>query len=166
MDATERSNGAAFWGLVSWIAWAVVDIIPFLTAKTESRFGGMQFDPNNTGAAYAFAAAIAGAAGILLTWQNGQISPGTAGITAVIDILVIAIVGGLGHPIGPFIGALIYVLLRTFALDALVAVGLDPQRFQLLIGCGFLIIVVFSPDGVVGLWANLRRRLGIKATPT
>ena len=33
----------------------------------------------------------------------------------VIDILIIAVVGGLRHPIGPFIGALIYVVLRTFA---------------------------------------------------
>ena len=78
-------------------------------------------------AAYSFAAVIAGIAGILLTWLNGQVSPGTAGVGPVIDILIIAVVGGLRHPIGPFIGALIYVVLRTFALDALVAVGL-PAR--------------------------------------
>jgi branched-chain amino acid transport system permease protein len=51
-------------------------------------------------AAYAFASVIAAVAGILLVWQNAQISPGTAGIGPVIDILVIAIVGGLAHPIG------------------------------------------------------------------
>ncbi len=103
-------------------------------------------------AAYAFAALIAGVAGILLSWQNGQISPGTIGIGAVIDILVIAVVGGMRHPIGPFIGAFIYVLLRTFAMDVLVDIGLDGQRFRLLIGLGFLGIVFFSPDGVLGLW--------------
>ena len=75
-----------------------------------------------------------------------------------IDILVIAVVGGLGSPIGPFIGALVYVVLRTFALDVLVAVGLDPARFQLLIGLGFLAIVFFSPDGVLGLWERARNR--------
>ena len=58
-----------------------------------------------------------------------------------------------------FIGALIYVILRTFALDVLEAVGLDGKRFQLLIGLGFLLIVLFSPDGVLGLWARLRERL-------
>ncbi|MBV8450095.1 MAG: branched-chain amino acid ABC transporter permease [Hyphomicrobiales bacterium] len=103
-------------------------------------------------AAYAFAAVIAAIGGILLVWLNNQISPGTAGIQATIDLLVIAVVGGLGHPIGAFIGAFIYVLLRTFALDALVAVGLDGRRFQTIIGLGFLIIVLFSPDGVIGLW--------------
>jgi branched-chain amino acid transport system permease protein len=65
----------------------------------------------------------------------------------------------LTRPIGPFIGALIYVVLRTFALDVLVAIGLDGKRFQLLIGIGFLLIVLFSPDGVLGLWARWRDRL-------
>ena len=73
-----------------------------------------------------------------------------------------AVVGGLGHPIGPFVGALIYVVLRTFALDALVAVGLPAERFQLLIGLGFLLIVLFSPDGVLGLWARWRARLRLR----
>ena len=49
------------------------------------------------------------------------------------------------------------MILRTFALDALVAVGLDGDRFQTLIGLGFLLIVLFSPDGVIGFG---RRWLG------
>ena len=109
-------------------------------------------------AAYAFAAVIAAIGGILLVWQNNQISPFSVGVDVVINLLIIAVVGGLGHPIGPFIGALIYVMLRTFALDALVAVGLDGRRFQTLIGLGFLVIVLFSPDGVVGIWRRLRDR--------
>jgi branched-chain amino acid transport system permease protein len=48
--------------------------------------------------------------------------------------------------------------LRTFTLDFLVAVGLDGNRFRLLIGLGFLIIVLFSPDGIVGLWERWRNR--------
>jgi branched-chain amino acid transport system permease protein len=103
-------------------------------------------------AAYAFAALIAAIGGILMVWLNNQISPGSNGIEASIDLLIIAVVGGLGHPIGAFVGAIIYVVLRTFALDSLVAVGLDGRRFQTLIGLGFLLIVLFSPDGVIGLW--------------
>ena len=52
-------------------------------------------------AAYTFASVIAGVGGILLVWQNAQISPGTAGIPAVIDILVIAVVGGVRRPSAP-----------------------------------------------------------------
>jgi branched-chain amino acid transport system permease protein len=109
-------------------------------------------------AAYAFAALIAAVGGILMVWLNNQISPFSVGIEATIDLLVIAIVGGLGHPIGAFIGAIIFVILRTFALDALVAVGLDGRRFQTIIGLGFLIIVLFSPDGVIGLWRHWSAR--------
>ncbi|MEM9811328.1 MAG: branched-chain amino acid ABC transporter permease [Pseudomonadota bacterium] len=107
-------------------------------------------------AAYTFAALPAGMGGILLTWQSNQISPGTAGIGPAIDILVIAVIGGLRHPIGPFIGAFVYVILRTFAIDILVAVGFPGERFQLLVGLGFLLIVFFSPDGLLGLWQRIR----------
>jgi branched-chain amino acid transport system permease protein len=111
-------------------------------------------------AAYAFASVIAAVGGILLVWQNSQISPGTAGIPAVIDILVIAVVGGLKRPIGPFIGAFIYVLLRTFTPDVLTAFDLSGERFKTLIGMGFLLIVFFSPDGVLGLWEKWQARRG------
>ena len=114
-------------------------------------------------AAYAFASAIAAVAGVLLVWLNAQVSPGTAGIGPVIDILVIAVVGGIGRPIGPFVGAIVYVLLRTFALDFLVSLGLSGERFQLLIGIGFLAIVFWSPDGVLGLWDRLRARMAMRA---
>lgn len=107
-------------------------------------------------AAYVFASVIASLGGILLVWQNAQISPGTAGIPAAIDILVIAVVGGIARPVGPFIGALIYVLLRTFSPDVLTALDLSGERFKTLIGLGFLAIVFFSPDGVLGLWEKWR----------
>lgn len=109
-------------------------------------------------AAYTFASVIAAFGGILLVWQNSQISPGTAGVPAVIDILVIAVVGGIRRPIGPFVGALIYVLLRTFSPDVLSAFDLSTERFKLLIGLGFLAVVFFSPDGVLGLWDRWRAR--------
>lgn len=109
-------------------------------------------------AAYTFASFIAACAGVLLVWYQRQISPGTAGVGPVVDMLIIAVVGGLSRPIGPFIGALVYVLLRTFSLDVLEGVGLDGKRYQLLIGLGFLVIVLFSPDGLIGIWQRLRER--------
>ena len=147
-----------FWAAASYLLVVYVSRSPFGLALQGTRDNPRRMEAlgfNVTAhriAAYTFAAFIAAIAGILLTWHSSQISPGTAGIQPVIDILIIAVVGGLAHPIGPFIGALIYVILRTFALDALVAVGLAGERFQLLIGLGFLLIVFFSPDGVLWLW--------------
>lgn len=107
-------------------------------------------------AAYAFSALPAGVGGIMLTWQSAQISPGTVSIQSAIDVLIIAVVGGLRHPAGAFIGAFLYVLLKTFAVDVLVALGLSGDRFQLLIGMGFLIVVYVSNDGLLGIWQRIR----------
>jgi branched-chain amino acid transport system permease protein len=109
-------------------------------------------------AAYAFAAFLAALGGILQVWNYRQISPGSVSVDNAINILIIAVIGGITRPIGPFIGALIFVLLRTFALDLLQEIGLDANRFRLLIGLGFLVIVLWSPDGLIGLWERWRRR--------
>lgn len=111
-------------------------------------------------AAYAFSGVIAAVAGVLLVWFNGAISPASVGVGPAIDILVIAIIGGLRHPIGPFIGALIYALLSVFAMD-LIETIIDRERFKLIVGVIFLLIVLFSPDGVLGLWSRLRERLSV-----
>ena len=123
------------------------------------RMAALGFDPTaHRILAYSFASFIASVAGVLLVWQTSAISPGTIGVGPAIDILIVAVIGGLAHPIGPFLGALVYVLLRTFALDALVSVGLDGERFRLLVGLGFLVIVFWSDDGLLGLWAKARAR--------
>ncbi len=103
--------------------------------------------------AYFLSGIIAGTAGVLLVWFNGRISPGSIGIDVVIDILVIAVVGGLRHPIGPFLGAIAFVLLENFAIDLI-----DRERFNTVIGLAFLLIVLFSPDGMLGLWHRLRNK--------
>lgn len=106
-------------------------------------------------AAYALAGAIAAVGGILLAWYNALMSPGSVGTSWLINILVIAVLGGMRHPIGAFLGALVFVLLQTFAIDLI-----DRERFNLVIGGVFLAIVLFSPDGLLGLWAMLRARFG------
>ena len=98
-------------------------------------------------AAHALAGFIAALGGILMVWMNGRISPGTIDIGPLINILVIAVLGGLRHPVGPFIGAIVFVLLENFAIDLI-----DRERFNTLIGLVFLAIVFFSPDGLLGLW--------------
>lgn len=155
-----------FWAVAAYLAVLYVARSPFGLALQGVRDNPRRMEAlgfNVTAhrvAAYTFASVIAAIGGVLLVWLNGQISPGAVSVGPVIDILIIAVVGGLRHPIGPFIGAFIYVLLRTFALDALVSVGLPGERFQLLIGLGFLVIVFWSSDGVIGLWQQWRDRLG------
>jgi branched-chain amino acid transport system permease protein len=105
-------------------------------------------------AAWAVAGGIAAIGGVLMVWYNGLITPGSVGTSALINILIIAVLGGLRHPIGPFIGAVIFVLLQNFAVDIV-----GRERFNLLIGGVFLLIVLFSPDGVLGWWEAAKARL-------
>ena len=105
-------------------------------------------------AAYAVAGLLAATGGVLMVWYNGRISPGTVNLGAMIGILIIAVLGGMKHPIGAFVGAVVFVLLQNFAIDLFVR-----ERFNLVIGGVFLSVVLFSPDGLLGLWAMLRSRL-------
>ena len=112
-------------------------------------------------AAYAVAGFLAAVGGVLMVWYNNRISPGTLGIGAMINILIIAVLGGMKHPIGAFVGAIVFVLLQNFAIDLV-----DRERFNLVIGGVFLAIVLFSPDGLLGLWQALRNRVGKSVSPT
>lgn len=107
--------------------------------------------------AYFLSGLIAATSGVLLVWFNGRISPGSVGVDVAIDILVIAVVGGMRHPIGPFLGALAFVLLENFAIDLI-----DRERFNMVIGTAFLLVVLFSPDGLLGLWNRIAPRLRLK----
>jgi branched-chain amino acid transport system permease protein len=112
-------------------------------------------------AAYAVAGLIAAVGGVLLVWYNGLVSPGSVGTGWLINVLIIAVLGGLRHPVGPFIGAIVFVLLQNFAVDLV-----DRERFNLLIGGVFLLIVLFSPDGLLGWWAAAAGRVRWSAPGT
>ncbi len=101
---------------------------------------------------------IAGLAGVLLVWFNGRVSPGTVAVGPAISVLVVAVVGGLRHPIGPFLGAVVFVMLQVFAIDLVGA-----ERFNTLIGLVFLVIVFASPDGILGLWERAKPHLAQKS---
>ena len=151
-----------FWAVLCFLAVLYLSRAPFGLAlqgvrDNPRRMVALGYNVNaHRIAAYAFAALLAGIGGILQTWNLAQISPGTAGIDQAINVLIVAVIGGLRHPIGPFIGAFIFIILEIFARDALIAIGLAGDRFQMLIGFGFLLIVFFSPDGILGLWEKFR----------
>ena len=151
-------SALAYWAVI-YCSRAPFGLALQGTRDNPRRMAALGFDVvAHRIAAYAFASVIAAFAGVLLVWYQRQVSPGTAGVGPVVDILIIAVVGGLSRPIGPFVGALVYVLLRTFSLDLLTAAGLDGKRYQLVVGAGFLAIVLFSPDGLIGIWRRLRER--------
>ncbi len=150
-----------FWALAGYLAVKWLVRTPFGIAlqgvrDNPRRMAALGFHVvAHRVAAYAFAGLLASVGGVLLVWYNGLISPGSVNTGWQINILVMAVLGGMRHPIGAFLGAAVFVLLQTFAIDVI-----DRERFNLVIGVVFLAIVLFSPDGLLGLWAKLRARFG------
>lgn len=107
--------------------------------------------------AFGIAGFIAGCGGVLATIYNIGISPGSIGLGATMNLLIISVIGGLGHPIGAFIGSLIFAVFDTFAASIY-----DRDRFNTLIGAVFLAIVLISPDGALGMVRRLREGLARK----
>jgi branched-chain amino acid transport system permease protein len=101
--------------------------------------------------AHGVAGLIAGAGGVLFVYYNRGVSPGSISTAALINVLIIAVLGGLRHPIGAFLGAALFVLLQNFAIDFV-----SRERFNLVIGSVFLAVILLSPDGLLGLWERLR----------
>ncbi len=98
-------------------------------------------------AAFTFAGFLAACGGLLGVWYNGAISPTTIDVTRLINVLVMAVIGGLASVEGAFLGALAFVLVTNFASSF-------TERFNTVIGLTFLAIVLFSPEGLSGLVAR------------
>jgi branched-chain amino acid transport system permease protein len=150
-----------FWALagylfIKWLVRSPFGIALQGTRDNARRMASLGFNVTaHRVAAYAVSGLLAGVGGVLLVWYNGLITPGSVGTGWLINVLVIAVLGGMKHPIGAFLGAIVFILLQTFAIDVI-----DRERFNLVIGGVFLAIVLFSPDGLLGLWAKLRSRFG------
>jgi branched-chain amino acid transport system permease protein len=112
--------------------------------------------------AFGIAAFVAAIAGILSVWYNSRITPGSINLEQTINILIIAVIGGLYRLEGAWIGALAYALIDNYSREWVPQVGnvLGPARFNTIIGLVFLIIVLLSPGGLVGIWEDVRDRLG------
>jgi branched-chain amino acid transport system permease protein len=109
--------------------------------------------------AFGFAGFIASLAGVLYAWWQGQIAPPDVGLQATIELLVMAVIGGLWRIEGAWLGAFAFIVINNYVRDVEVpGVG---GSFNTIIGLIFLAIVVVSPGGLLGLWGRLMRpRLG------
>lgn len=99
--------------------------------------------------AYVLSAGLAGLGGALAGVAVGHVVPELAYWVTSGEFVYIAILGGTGGVPGPFLGALAYELIRTFAFKYLAF------TWQLLLGASMLLVIFFLPGG---LWALLGER--------
>jgi branched-chain amino acid transport system permease protein len=103
--------------------------------------------------AFAFAAFIASLGGVLFVWWNGHIDPASIDLSSTIDLLVICVIGGLYRIEGAWLGALVFVLINNYirSVPGLSHIGLSEERFHTVIGVVFLVIILLSPGGLMGI---------------
>jgi branched-chain amino acid transport system permease protein len=107
--------------------------------------------------AFMLAGFVAALGGVLFVWWNGHIDPASISIGATIDLLVIAVIGGLYRLEGAWVGALAFVVIQNYVrTDSLPVVG---GTFHTMIGVVFLVIVLVSPGGLMGIWDSILGRL-------
>lgn len=98
------------------------------------------------------AAVIAALAGVLGTWNDTRISPGTIQVSEIIQLMTIAVIGGLYRIEGAWIGAIVFTLLDTYTRGI-------TDRFETWIGIVLLVILILSPDGLTGLAQRVYARM-------
>ncbi len=98
---------------------------------------------------YLISAGLAGAAGGAMAMALGQVDPDSMVNWPVSGELVfITIMSGAGNVIAPFLGAILFEFIRTYAFE------LAPQAWQLIVGGTLLAIIFFLPGGI---WSLLQK---------
>lgn len=103
-------------------------------------------------AAYVIAGAIAGLSGMLLANATEFVAPSYLAWQRSGDLLFMVILGGLGSPTGAVLGALAIVLLEEWLSEL-------TEHWRLVFGPMLVLAVLFLRGGLVGLPAQLGRRL-------
>ncbi len=110
---------------------------------------------------FVLSAALAGLAGALYTFQTLFISPTPFGVVQSFTLLVVAVLGGISHPAGAAVGALLVAAInftiQSFFSGLIDRLGpIEPVIF----GCLLIVLLLKWPNG---LWASidayLRRRV-------
>jgi branched-chain amino acid transport system permease protein len=103
-------------------------------------------------AAYTVSAGLAGLGGAISAVAIGHVVPELSYWTVSGQLVLIAVLGGIGGVPGAFIGAFFLELVRTFA------VGVAADAWNAIIGISLLIVIFFMPEGLYGLIQRLERR--------
>jgi branched-chain amino acid transport system permease protein len=115
--------------------------------------------------AFVFSAIPTGLAGVLLAFYNGNVDFTSYSLTLAIEILAIAIVGGLGSILGTFLGAVVFVavpqILSSAFGNASFLGASSGVQFVLIGGMTALLLYVFMrflPLGLAGFIEALFQR--------
>jgi ABC-type multidrug transport system fused ATPase/permease subunit len=103
-------------------------------------------------AVFVISAVVTGLAGGLVAFQYYLVSAEAVSVPFAGELLAMVVIGGMRSMLGPALGALSFVLFRELF-------SIWTPNWLLWFGLAFVAFVMFSPDGMVGIWAAITRRL-------
>jgi branched-chain amino acid transport system permease protein len=109
-------------------------------------------------AAFVISGCIAGAAGFLFAVKDGFVNPELLSWHLSGSVLIMIILGGLGHLRGAVLGAFAFTLLQELFQSEAVF-GAYAKHWHLGLGLSIIACVALLPRGLIGLPAEVRRRL-------
>lgn len=101
---------------------------------------------------YVAAAAVSALGGGFMALSAGHIDPEMAYWITSGEFVFIALLGGTSHVAAPFIAAIVFAVVRTYAIE------LVPHSWQMILGFTLLAIIVFLPKGLWSLFTGNARR--------
>jgi ABC-type branched-subunit amino acid transport system ATPase component/ABC-type branched-subunit amino acid transport system permease subunit len=102
-------------------------------------------------AVFVMSAVVTALAGGLIGFQNYLVSAEAVSVPFSGELLAIVVIGGMRNMLGPALGALFFVLFRELF-------SIWTPNWLLWFGFIFVAFVMYSPGGIVGIWATLSRR--------
>ncbi len=104
---------------------------------------------------FVLSGAVVGMTGALYASYFSYIEPNDMfGFDRSISFVLMAVIGGVGTVLGPVLGAVVFVLLRQFLLASY------PQLYLGLYGVLLVVIILFEPLGLTGLYLRVWRGTG------
>jgi branched-chain amino acid transport system permease protein len=103
-------------------------------------------------AVYTIGAAMAGVAGGLFAQTNVFVTLEVLGFERSGAVLIMLILGGTGRLYGAFVGATVYVVLRSELAKA------SPEFWEFGVGLLLVLVVLFARGGILGIIDRLRAR--------
>lgn len=135
---------AALW----WIERSSFGLALLGVRDNERRLRALGYDTTRLKLiAFVLAGTFAGVAGTLQAGFARFVSPGDVFVTASLTALVMVLVGGAGTLVGPALGALVVVLLRT-VVSGQPGIG---ERWEAFLGLLFIVVVLAARQGIVGI---------------
>jgi branched-chain amino acid transport system permease protein len=107
-------------------------------------------------AAFAISGMLAGLAGFLFAVKDGYVNPELASWHQSGAVLIMVILGGIGHLRGAVLGAFAFVLLQEL-FQSQAVFGAFAKNWQLTLGATIIACVALMPRGLIGLF-KLRRK--------